>query len=331
MEYIRGDLVEEISETRVWCKFKNCDRGPAGKSPGMSGQDCNIRRHYKTHGFEWPKRARLDESESGSERDGTVLIPTKLVTEEQYWNNILAMHRELNLPLSAWNCEALRINQLPYTTHFETTISSETVKQQLNGSVMREVQKDLGGKLFSLKFDIAKSELAVSVQYIKDWQIVVRHLGEIELKESHSAEMIKSDIDDYFCAIGLDTKKIYSVTTDQGRDKLDDTQEQPVAPVVLQAEKAIRQFSGPKEDLPSCARVIQLGINDFLAGHREKVAEVQKKAKETFDDLKKYSPDDIREIEKLSVWTSTFDMVSYISSMSSPTVNLFIQQTNKIN
>lgn len=158
MEYIREDLVEELSETRVWCRFENCDRGrsgrrPSSKSPGMSGQDANIRRHYKIHGYDWrqSKRARIDS-------DVTVLMPASIVKEEQYWSNILGIHCERNLPFSSWNSELIQENQRPYTTHFKLTLNSETVKERLklqHGRVMGIIRSELDKKLFSLKFDIA--------------------------------------------------------------------------------------------------------------------------------------------------------------------------------
>lgn len=106
MDYIRGDLVEEISKTQVWCIFENCERGrngrrPEDKTPGMSGQDSNIRRHYKkVHGYEWSEAKRIKISDS----EKIVLIPSRFVTIEQYWNNISAIHCQLNLSFAARSC-----------------------------------------------------------------------------------------------------------------------------------------------------------------------------------------------------------------------------------
>lgn len=57
--------------------------------------------------------------------------------------------------------------------------------------------------------------------------------------------------------------------------------------VVCQAEEAIRQFSMDEEELRCVAHVIQLGVNDFLSRHREKIEEVKKQAKKILDHLRK--------------------------------------------
>lgn len=164
------------------------------------------------------------------------------------------------------------------------------------------------------------------MQYMKNWEIVVRHLGMIELEGSHTAALIKTKIEDLVHDIGLDMNQIYSITTDNGANVLrasknileevesripygvsDDERmalleqartefedaaileadEEQSPSVVRQAEEAIRQFTMNEEELRCCAHVIQLAVNDFLSRHREKIEEVKKKAKRIQDHLRK--------------------------------------------
>lgn len=83
------------------------------------------------------------------------------------------------------------------------TLNLETVKLQLKvhyGELMQMICGELGKKLFSLKYDTAtrryRSLLGVSAQFMdKSWNVVVRHLGMIELEGSHTASLIKSNIE----------------------------------------------------------------------------------------------------------------------------------------
>lgn len=43
MEYVRNDLVEEISKTRVYCKFEGCESGPIRKRHGYYRENKSIR------------------------------------------------------------------------------------------------------------------------------------------------------------------------------------------------------------------------------------------------------------------------------------------------
>lgn len=87
MDYIRGDLVQEISKTQVWCIFENFERGRNGRRP------------EEVHGYEWSEAKRIKISACDK-----MLIPSRFVTIEQYWNNIMAIHCQLNLSFAARSC-----------------------------------------------------------------------------------------------------------------------------------------------------------------------------------------------------------------------------------
>lgn len=86
------------------------------------------------------------------------------------------------------------------------------------------IAMELKNKLFSIKIDAAscrdRSFLGVNAQYICNGKIMLCTLGVIELKQRHTSEYLKEKLYSLLWKYNIDTKQIYSITTDNGANMI---------------------------------------------------------------------------------------------------------------
>lgn len=82
------------------------------------------------------------------------------------------------------------------------------------------ISTDLKNKLFCLKIDAAscrdRSFLGINAQYVINGKIILKTLGVLELEARHTSEYLKDKLISLLWKYQIDTKQIYSVTTDNG-------------------------------------------------------------------------------------------------------------------
>lgn len=90
--------------------------------------------------------------------------------------------------------------------------------------MMLEIGATLRHTIFSSKFDLATRKdrhiLGLSVQFISQWKIVIRHIGMVAMWRKCTADAILDEIEMLIQTLYIPTANIFSTTTDNGANVL---------------------------------------------------------------------------------------------------------------
>ncbi|KAL9701149.1 hypothetical protein quinque_004590 [Culex quinquefasciatus] len=146
-------------------------------------------------------------------------------TYEKSVVDLVSVH---GLSLRTLNSPAMRCLMNPYEEALNIpAINSVSVKPMLSdiaGEVKSKIIREVTGKFICLKLDIAtrldRDMLGINIQFMKRKKQVVRTLGIIQLKQRHTAKVIKEEVMRVLQNYGIDLESIYSITTDNGSNML---------------------------------------------------------------------------------------------------------------
>lgn len=105
----------------------------------------------------------------------------------------------------------------------KVTINKENIRKMIEPTAEKckeKIMKEVQNKMISLKVDAAsrmsRSFLGINIQFMVDDKINLRTLAVRELKESHTAEYLKTVIIEVLTSFEISIKQIYTVTSDNG-------------------------------------------------------------------------------------------------------------------
>lgn len=126
-----------------------------------------------------------------------------------------------------WDCPKVKAREHRLLGGLQVNLSGRAVKGAIRDhytTMKRQLTKSLQGRMLSLKFDLATRRdrhfLGVSVQFIDDWRVAVRHIGVMPVYSSQTAVQIKEEVMYLLCDFEIKKDMIYSVTTDNGANVL---------------------------------------------------------------------------------------------------------------
>lgn len=103
------------------------------------------------------------------------------------------------------------------------TINKENIRKMIEPTAEKckeKIMKEVQNKMISLKVDAAsrmnRSFLGINIQFMVDDKINLRTLAVRELKESHTAEYLKTVIIEVLTSFQISINQIYTVTSDNG-------------------------------------------------------------------------------------------------------------------
>ena len=175
-----------------------------------------------------------------------VLIKCPFITKEEYIDNIVDIMVKNNLPFSFWSQNSVLKHEQAFCLYFTVTCSARATHEVLLRYavvVRKNISKELSGKIFSVKFNLAsrfgKKIIGISVQFVNNWKISVRYLAVKEITQKATAKYLKSVIVDTLKVYGLDIQNVYSITTDSGANVLKTSRELlEVIQVLVEKEEA---------------------------------------------------------------------------------------------
>lgn len=132
-----------------------------------------------------------------------------------------------HLPLSHWNNPIVKKNQQRCAAGYDVKLSDRVIKTKISAMYEALVERHrlaLGNRMFCLKFDLATRKdrhiLGVSVQYVDEWKLVVRHIAMTAVVKAQTALVIKDEIKEILEGIEINKNLIYTTTTDNGANVL---------------------------------------------------------------------------------------------------------------
>lgn len=94
--------------------------------------------------------------------------------------------------------------------------------QNIGMKVRQKIQNEVKNRILTVMLDIATSNkrsiFGVSVQFIVGKRLVIRSLGLIELKQSHTGKYLAKVLFDYLQQFGIEKRQVISITTDNGKN-----------------------------------------------------------------------------------------------------------------
>lgn len=107
------------------------------------------------------------------------------------------------------------------------TINKENIRKMIEPTAEKckdKIIKECKNKMVSLKVDAAsrmsRSFLGINIQFLIDGKITLRTLAVRELKESHTAEYLKTVIIEVLTSFEINIQQIYTVTSDNGANMI---------------------------------------------------------------------------------------------------------------
>lgn len=94
----------------------------------------------------------------------------------------------------------------------------------MNEDLLKELQMEAKGCTLCLMIDIGtsgrRSILGIRIQFILNGELIIRSIGMIELKESHTGKYLSELIVKQLQEFGIDCRQVVTVTTDNGANVL---------------------------------------------------------------------------------------------------------------
>lgn len=142
----------------------------------------SVRRHYRgSHSQEFKEvRPRKKPSVSALQLVGR----TDVTSSSKYWSLLVELQCEHNLPSRIFDSARMRKLMMIYDSSFNITTNSDNLEREMHDYHQRlitTIREELNGGIISLKFDLAsrryRSVLGVTIQYIRDWKIIIRTIN----------------------------------------------------------------------------------------------------------------------------------------------------------
>ncbi|KAI5643721.1 hypothetical protein NE865_04313 [Phthorimaea operculella] len=186
----------------------------------------------------------------------------------------------------------------------DLSISSKSVQgfvQDKADEIRQNIFSEIKCKLLSLKVDVGSVKfrrfLGLSIQYIHEDKMILRHLGVIELHQYNTGTYLKKSVMGIFGQYGIQINQIHSITTDNGSNMLCVTREvngvleeefYEIAPIDEDDYKQLvaeLQFLAPSETKPtvfavrSAAHTLQSAVDDACIEQQELFQTVREAAR----------------------------------------------------
>lgn len=120
--------------------------------------------------------------------------------------------------------EELRVAGREVNLRDEHLHEVKEVLQSVAEKVRQKIAKEMKNRPISLMLDIVskrgRSILGASIQYIVDDKVIIRSIGMIDLKESHTGIYLAELIMKRLKELGINLTQIISITTDNGKNVL---------------------------------------------------------------------------------------------------------------
>lgn len=106
-------------------------------------------------------------------------------------------------------------------------VNKENIRKMIEPTAEKckeKIMKEVKNKMISLKVDAAsrmnRSFLGINIQFLTDDRITLRTLAVRELKESHTAEYLKTVIIEVLTSFKINIQQVYTVTSDNGANMI---------------------------------------------------------------------------------------------------------------
>lgn len=174
----------------------------------------SVQRHYR-------RRHKINFKKNRNCRPSSPVQPSKIIEvvsrfkdANHFLSQCVTLTAELNLPFAAWDNSVFRNFIMPLEEMYKVEASARTVRE-LGIKHVKSVSTD--GQLFALKMSIAsrvgKSYLALTIQVIRDWKVVVRSLGMVPLEGALTAQYLQEKTMVRIVEFGLSVDQVSTVTT----------------------------------------------------------------------------------------------------------------------
>lgn len=305
----------------------------------------NIKQHYsQVHTRQISGiQQRSDCVDCDKEMQTERLTSKVILSEEEYWNFLVELTCAEMWPPSIWDEPIMKKLTSPYDDQFGVTTNSETVEHQLNLRCKKAKQKlhgEFDKQPMSVRFNLASRAgrfiLGVTAQFINDdGKIKGRFLGIIPIKIGTLAEEIKAKLCDQLAEFNITIDMIYSVTTDNFRNRIHEILEKASKTSVLDEEdeekekeaenhfpmeecvgtvkaieEAIANLLPFKQDEVRCvADLVPLAVEEYLDHFKDELIKLKGQVENIRSSLKGTDKEEVLVVSKEEDWISTMSMV----------------------
>lgn len=219
------------------------------------------------------------------------LVSLKLFDDKKYFKRLISYESEFNLNLNS--TEIIK----------KISLAARLIKDQ--------IKSDIVGKLVSFKFDIAARDevkfVAASVYYIKDFKLINKCVGMLNLGISFHPKVLKKFVEKILINLEIDVNQVYSTTVDS---KEPGTMEKEI---FEQIEDVIRETTSVATHCPvSIIEIVAIDVLKVYSKELEQCRQIVSAMKEglqnsTFTQL-------IPSSDSLADWKSTIKMLESLKN-----------------
>jgi hypothetical protein len=224
-EWLKNFKYSKISNKTKCCLCSQSKKGYTGVIESV------LKRHLINDHASAGKELNLSYKKSGSDGDGTPGKKAKnlILTRGQYIKDCVMIAVIKMVSFSFFDFANFRNIAAIHSENSSTIVNAKNIVKYVNSTaanIREKIAGEVKNKLVSIKLDIAsrmnRSVLGVNVQFFcqSRKKIIVRTLGIIELRRSHTAVYLKSELKQILNTFSIDLRNIYTFTSDNGANMI---------------------------------------------------------------------------------------------------------------